>query len=56
MCAKICLNGDGQGKGTHLLLYCTILRGELVDHLKYQQFMNKKQEKLTFNNNTSESW
>ena len=35
MCAKIFLNGGGQGKGTHLSLCLVILRGELIDQIMH---------------------
>ena len=28
MCARIYLNGDGMGKGTHISLFFVIMRGE----------------------------
>ena len=35
MCAKIFLNGDGIGKGTHLSLFIVVLRGGLIGRLKH---------------------
>lgn len=28
MCARVYLNGDGMGKGTHLSLFFVVMRGE----------------------------
>jgi hypothetical protein len=35
MCAKIYMNGDGFGKGTHLSLFFVVMRGELIT---YEEF------------------
>ncbi len=36
MCAKIYLNGDGFGKGTHLSLFFVVMRGEMITY--YEEF------------------
>ena len=28
LCASVCLNGDGKGKGTHMSVFISVLRGE----------------------------
>ena len=33
MCAKIYMNGDGSGKGSHLSLFFVVMRGELVTYV-----------------------
>ena len=34
MCAKIYMNGDGIGKGTHLSLFFVVMKGEFINHVK----------------------
>lgn len=29
LCASVCLNGDGKGKGTHMSVFISILRGKM---------------------------
>ena len=35
MCARIYLNGDGQGKGTHISLFFVVMRGEYDSLLEW---------------------
>ena len=30
LCASVCLNGDGKGKGTHMSVFISVLKGEKV--------------------------
>ena len=41
MCAKIFLNGDSIGKGTHLSLFFVVLRGGLIDRLKHHNLYSR---------------
>ena len=34
MCAKIYMNGNGIGKGTHLSLFFVVMKGEFINHVK----------------------
>jgi hypothetical protein len=42
MCAKIYMNGDGFGKGSHLFLFFVVMRGELNDLLFFFKFLVDK--------------
>ena len=42
MCAKIYMNGDGFGKGSHLSLFFVVMRGELNDLLFFFKFLVDK--------------
>jgi hypothetical protein len=42
MCAKIYMNGDGFGKGSHLSLFFVVMRGELNDLLFFLKFLVDK--------------
>ena len=33
LCASVCLNGDGKGKGTHLSVFISVLKGEKLNSL-----------------------
>ena len=33
MCHKICANGVGEGKGTHVAVFLSMMRGEFDDNL-----------------------
>ena len=35
MCLRVCANGDGTGKGTHLSVHVTLMRGEFDDQLQW---------------------
>ena len=35
MCARVYLNGDGMGKGTHMSLFFVIMRGDYDDLLQW---------------------
>ena len=43
LCASVCLNGDGKGKGTHMSVFISVLKGEKVKWKKniFKQFRAK---------------
>ena len=34
LCASVCLNGDGKGKGTHMSIFVSVLKGKLITSVK----------------------
>ena len=45
MCAKIYMNGDGAGKGTHLSLFIVVMKGECNDYVKLNDELNNVKSK-----------
>ena len=36
LCASVCLNGDGKGKGTHMSVFISVLKGEKCSCCRFQ--------------------
>ena len=51
MCAKIYMNGDGVGKGTHLSLFIVVMKGEFINYVKLNDELNNVKSEIMQNSN-----